>query len=85
MRKGLQAMDYYMNTLLANKDLKKLVSGTLGEKQSKLPSALCSQMDVPGTFNIEDDYYFNQRKNVKRHSGLASKMRAHVKKDFSSA
>lgn len=41
------------------------MSGTLGEKQSKLPSALCSQMDVPGTFNIEDDYYFNQRKMLK--------------------
>jgi hypothetical protein len=71
---GYQGMDFILNSLLLNKDLKDIIE----QEQKKLgkasPSILCKGKNE-GYHSIDSDYYFNKHKNSNRMGLIAEKFR----------
>lgn len=64
---GLQAMDYMVNSLMANPKIKALIETQTAGK--KIKSAWCGGK-VAGTYAVADTHYYNQTKDMTRFESL---------------
>jgi hypothetical protein len=71
---GYQGMDFIVNSLMVNKDLKALVKEEQQKLGQKSPSILCKGKSE-GYYALDSDYYFNKHKNAKRMGIILDKYR----------
>ena len=67
---GYQGMDFILNSLVSNPWLKKEIEEQSKEMGVNSPSILCMDVAVPGTFQIDSDYYFKRHRDAPRMKSL---------------
>lgn len=72
---GYQGMDFIINALLLNKDLRDMVDEQKKELKKEFPSILCKGKPE-GFHSIDSDYYFNKHKDSGRLEILYDKFKA---------
>ena len=77
---GYQSMDFIINSLASNAWIRKEVENQSKILKKKVPSILCQDVTVPGTFKIDSDYYFNKHKDSGRMESIKNKPWASMSK-----